>query len=47
MSKKVKESTIVIGLLAKAWLLGKCTYEKLSDMIAIYYVDGLSFKDLF
>ena len=30
------------GLFTKAWLLGRCTYEKLSDMIAIYYVDGLS-----
>ena len=30
------------GLLAENWIKGECTYESLPEMIAIYYLDGIS-----
>ena len=30
------------GLFMKSWLLDKCTYECIPDMVAIYYLDGMS-----
>ena len=30
------------GVFMKSWLLDKCTYEYLPDMVAIYYMDGIS-----